>query len=94
MRRGGLEASRVELLSQQEERFRPFAEKVDAEDVLGSLQVVLLQVVVQSGPGRPEIRDPSRGGDPGSRHHDDVLGLAGLDVGDDPGKTDFVQNLR
>ena len=57
-------------------------------------QVIFLQVVVQPRPGRPEVRDASRGGDARAGHGDDVLGLPGLDVRHDALKGDLIQDLK
>ena len=53
-----LEVGWVELLGQHAERFGVPSEVANVEDGLRVRQIVLLEVVIETGPGTAEIRDP------------------------------------
>ena len=57
-------------------------------------KVVLLQVVVESRAGGPEVWYPCRGGDSRASHDHNVLGFPALHIIDDPIKAQLVENLK
>ena len=77
---GRLQLAGIQGARHVEERLRLFAEEVDVEDGLWSRQVVLGQVVVESGARRAEVGDAGRRGHAGASHRHDLLAVALPDV--------------